>query len=176
MAQDLSVPAHRVPAVVLAGGDDASGLASMLADLLTDNVRDFPWRARVASRARGSVVLRAADHDLEVTVAFLGDCVEITDGAAEGVTTVSGPWLAMAQLCSGQLSAVQAVRRGELAVRLGHHLPAAAAAGFVLSVPESFYAEGEPAPDRRSAVAVGAVVVAAVAVGVAVVVRRRTSM
>jgi hypothetical protein len=142
------------PEVVLIGEDDASGMASMLAALLADNVRDFPGRARIAARARGSVVLRTADHGLDVTVSFCGGRVEVRDGAADGVTVVAGPWLTMAQLCSGQLSPVRAVRAGDLDVQPGRGLPAAAAAGYVLSVPESFYREAD-APvrgDDRSAV------------------------
>jgi hypothetical protein len=154
-----------VPEVVLVGGDDASGMASMLADLLTDNLRDFPGRARVAARTRGSVVLSAADHELDVTLSFGGGRVEVRDGAADGVTTVSGPWLTMAKLCSGQVSPVRAVRLGELDVRRGRHLPTAAAAGYVLSVPESFYA-GRDETARRTGRTVSPAVVAA---GVAVV-------
>jgi hypothetical protein len=139
------------PEVVLTGGDDASGLAAMLADLLRDNLADFPGRARVAARLRGPVVLRAADHDLAVTISFDGDRIEIRDGATEGAAVVEGEWLAMAKLCSGQLAPWTALRAGEMAVRRGRPLHAAAGAGYVLSVPASFYAEAEGTSPGRVA-------------------------
>lgn len=144
------------PEVVLAGGDDASGLASMLADLLRDNLTDFPGRARVAARLRGPVVLRAADHDLAVTISFDGDRIEVRDGSTEGAAVVAGEWLAMAKLCSGQLAPWTALLAGDLALQRGRPLHAAAGAGYVLSVPASFYAEAEggspPSPVSRPAV------------------------
>jgi len=167
------------PEVILVDGDDASGLASMLADLMTDNLRDFPGRARVATRARGSVVMRAADHDLDVTLTFSPGRVEIRDGAAEHTATVAGPWLAMAKLCSGQVSPVAALRAGDLTLTTGRGLGTAAAAGYVLSVPASFYedadgADGQPTgPDRRLLVAVAVVVGTGAAVAVTIVLRRR---
>lgn len=159
------------PEVVLAGGDDASGLASMLADLLRDNLADFVGRARVARRLRGPVVLRAADHDLSVTLSFEGDRVVVRDGTTEGAAVVAGEWLAMAQLCSGQLAPWTALRGGELTLERGRPLHAAAGAGYVLSVPASFYAEAEggspPSPTPRPAVLLlvgaGSVVVVLVA-------------
>ncbi len=175
------------PQVVLTDGDDASGLASMLAGLLADNLRDFRGRSRVAGLARGAVVLRASDHDLDVTVSFGQGRVEITDGAAPGVTVVAGPWLAMAQLCSGQLPPLRALREGQLALTPGRHLPAAAAAGFVLSVPASFYEEAgsagtgsddtqaaaQAAARRQVMIAAGVGAGAALVVGIVVLRRRR---
>ncbi len=142
---------HKTPDVVLTNGDDASGMASMLAGLLEDNVRDFPGRARIASNARGSVVMRADDRDTAVTVSFGPGRVEISDGAAPGVTEIAGEWLAMAGLCSGQLSPIKAVKDKELTIKPGKHLPAAAVAGYVLSVPEAFYAEDGDAAKARAA-------------------------
>lgn len=172
---------HNAPEVVLVDGDEASGMASMLAGLLADNVRDFPGRARVAARARGSVVLRAADRKVDVTLSFDKGRVEVRNGAESGVTIVAGPWLAMARLCSGQLSPVKAVRGGELEITPGRHLPAAAVAGYVLSVPESFYeqAGGEGGskpgamPSRTTLIAVGVGGVVVIGVTAILISRRR---
>lgn len=153
--------------VELEGGDDASGLASMLADLLRDNLRDFGGRAKIARLTRGSVVFRAADHDLDVTIQFLGNRIVVRDGAEPGVTIVAGPWLAMAQLCSGQLPPFKAMRGGELDITPGRSLPTAGAAGFVLSVPESFYLDEEAAAARRAKNRQKAALAAALVVSVA---------
>ena len=58
------------PVVVVPGGEDASGMATMIAGLLADNVRDFPSRARAARLARGAVVLQATDRGFAVTLSF----------------------------------------------------------------------------------------------------------
>ncbi|HMV74755.1 MAG TPA: hypothetical protein PKB00_09300, partial [Microthrixaceae bacterium] len=103
-----------VPPVVLRDGDDASGMALMIAGLLEDNLRDFPGRARVAARTRGSVVLTASDRDVSITVTFGSDGVEIADGARPGVAAMSGPWLTMSRVCSGRITPWRAIRDREL--------------------------------------------------------------
>ncbi len=159
------------PEVVLADGDEASGMATMLGGLLEENLRDYRGRARVAGLARGDVVLTASDRDISVTVSFRGDEVVVSNGPAEGAAALAGPWLEMAKLCSGQVNPVRALARRELTVEPHGRLDAVAAAGYVLSVPVSFYGDPEALAAlgrrrRRAAVAV-------VAVGAVLVVRAR---
>lgn len=129
------------PSVVLRDGDDASGMAYMLGGLLEDNLRDFPSRARVARVLRGPVVMTASDRDMSVTIEFMRGQIELRDGADVGATVISGPWLAMTKLCSGQKSPVAAFREGDVRITRYRGAPIAAGAGFVLSVPTSFYEE-----------------------------------
>jgi hypothetical protein len=157
VAHDLMDRAVRstrlIPDVVLSDGDDASGMATMLGALLEDNLRDFPSRARVAARTRGPVAFRASDRDIAVTLSFGRGRVEIHNGAISGVPIVTGTWLAMANLCSGKLSPLRAVRSGEIEVHAGRNLPAVAAVAYVLSVPASLYERtrsDEPARHRRA--------------------------
>ncbi|HMU80222.1 MAG TPA: hypothetical protein PKC57_08185 [Microthrixaceae bacterium] len=167
-----------VPPVVLRDGDDASGMAVMIAGLLEDNLRDFPGRARVAARTRGSVVLTASDRDVSITVTFGSDGVEIADGARPGVAAMSGPWLTMSRVCSGRNTPWRAIRERELALGGGRSVWALPAAGFVLSVPASFYedasggsdADGAGAGDGRGSAADHRVVAGAVVAGATVAV------
>ncbi|MCB1267013.1 MAG: hypothetical protein KDB19_02745 [Microthrixaceae bacterium] len=167
-----------VPPVVLRDGDDASGMAVMIAGLLEDNLRDFPGRARVAARTRGSVVLTASDRDVSITVTFGSDGVEIADGARPGVAAMSGPWLTMSRVCSGRNTPWRAIRERELALGWGRSVWALPAAGFVLSVPASFYedasvgsdADGAGAGDGRGSAADHRVVAGAVVAGATVAV------
>jgi len=140
-----------VSPVVLRDGDDASGMAVMIAGLLEDNLRDFPGRARVAARTRGSVVLTASDRDLSITVTFGSDGVEIADGARPGVAAMSGPWLTMSRVCSGRITPWRAIRDRELALGWGRSVWALPAAGFVLSVPASFYEDASGGSDADAA-------------------------
>lgn len=156
------------PEVVLPAGDEASGLATMLADLLRDNMKDYPGRARAAALARGAVVMRASDRDISVTLSFHGREVVVTDGTASGAPVIAGPWLEMAKLCSGQLSPIKAVAQKQLVISpSAHGLTALAGAGYALSIPPSFYGDEEAVAKRRRqtqitiAVVVGVVVLIA---------------
>jgi len=153
-----------VPGVVVPAGDDASGLATMLADLLRDNMKDFPARARAAGLARGDVVMCASDREVSVTLSFSGKEVVVTDGAMPGAPVIRGAWLDMAKLCSGQISPVRAVLQRRIEITpSAHGLTALAGASYALSVPSSFYGDEEAAAKRRQQVqaAVGVTVGAA---------------
>lgn len=135
------------PRVVLRDGDDASGMATMLAELLRDNLRDFPRRARVAARTRGDLVLTASDRDLSITLSFGRDGIEVADGAAEGAPRMAGAWLEMSRVCSGRVSPLRALAGRDLKLSWGRHIWVVPAGGFVLSVPASFY--GDTSVTRR---------------------------
>jgi cytochrome c oxidase assembly protein subunit 15 len=137
------------PVVIVPGGEDASGMATMIGGLLADNVRDFPSRARAARLARGAVVLQATDRGIAVTLSFGRGEVAVTDGATPGVAVIAGAWLDMAQLCSGQGSFAGALVRRQVRIRRGHGMAVLPVAALALSVPRSFY---EPArvAERRS--------------------------
>ncbi|MBI2168418.1 MAG: hypothetical protein HYU28_02800 [Actinobacteria bacterium] len=156
MAQDLGLN------VRLADGDDASGLAVMVADLLADNVREFRGRAAVARVARGDLVLNASDRDVSVTLSFRPGEVVVSNGAAEGAPVLAGPWLDMAGVCSGRTSPVAALLRRRLRVTRGDRMSVVPAGGFTLSVPASFY--GESNRRRRILVAGVALLLLAVCV------------
>jgi len=129
------------PTVILTDGDDATGMASMLAGLLEGNLTDFSSRAVAARSLRGEVVFTTADRDLSVTIRFLGERIEVCDGVVAGATTIRAPWMTMAKLCSGQVSPVRALADRDLTVSLGHGAFTAAGASFVLSVPPSYYGD-----------------------------------
>jgi len=161
------------PQVVRAAGDEASGLASMIADLLEQNIGDFPLRARAVALTRGAVVLTASDQDLSVTLQFGEGRVIVRDGAVPGAPALAGTWLEMAKVCSGQISTLAAVRERTIRVTPGHNPLALAGAGFALSVPPSFY---EDDAARRARHRRATLITLAVAAGVLVVLlaRRRS--
>lgn len=138
------------PEVVLVDGDDASGLAAMIAGLLEENVKAFRSRAAAARLARGRIVLEASDRGMAVTLSFGPGRVLVSDGAAGGAPVVAGDWLAMAKLCSGQASMIGAVVHGQARVRGHKGLAALPAATFALTVPRSFYEEREGGGSRAS--------------------------
>lgn len=164
--------------VVIADEDDASGMATMLGGLLGDNLRDFPSRARVARMLRGPVVLTASDRGVSVTLEFRSGRVEVRDGSEPGAPEVAGPWLMMTKLCSGLMSPIAAVRSGEVGLHHVARAPLAAGAGFVLSVPPSFYEADDPAAQqarrRRRRVRVAVVVGVVAVVGVLMMRSRRS--
>lgn len=145
----MPAPSVTRPAVTLAAGDEASGMAVMLGDLLADNLRDYPARARVARMVRGPVVMTAADHDRSITVRFSGPRIMIEEGAASGAPAMAGPWLDLAKICSGGLSPLQAIKEHRIEVHNLRRPDLLAAAGFVMSVPASYYASDEEAARAR---------------------------
>lgn len=152
IARCASSLAARAPAVVISGGDDASGMASMLADLLTSNLRDFPSRARAASIARGNLVLQASDRDVAVTLTFQPGRITITDGPTPTAPLLYGPWMELAKLCSAQSSPMASLAHGHVRVSRGSAhgvlwLNVIPLGSYSLSVPGSFY--DDPATARR---------------------------
>ncbi len=141
-------------------------MAIMLADLLSDNLRDFPGRARVAARTRGALVLTASDRDLSITLTFGRGGIEVTDGAAPGAPSMAGSWLAMSRVCSGRISPLRALIDRELTVGRGRHLSVVPAGGFVLSVPASFYDDTGAIARRRRKVLIGVGIASVVVVAV----------
>lgn len=153
---DVTVPTSDRP-VILRDGDDASGMATMIAELLTDNLRDFPARARVAARTRGALVLHADDRDVAITLSFEPDRIEIADGGLPGAPTMAGSWLAMSAVCSGRTAPLRAVVRRDIRIRRGRAMWTVPMAGFVLSVPASFYDDDVATRRRRICVGISAV-------------------
>jgi len=152
------------PAVRLEGGDAASGLAFMIGDLIEGNLRDFPARRRVASRTRGQVALEASDRAAAITLSFRPGEVVVAEGISPDTPVLSGEWLTMAQMCSGQISPVRALASKQLSISGMSNPMCVAAAGFVLSVPESFY-EPEAVAERRRKVLIWALAATAVSGG-----------
>jgi len=161
------VASRLTPAVAVEGGEQASGLATMVADLLRQNLGDSRTRALVALTTRGDVGLTASDHQLSVTVSFLGRSLRIADraGGTDGDTAavdpyMAGEWLELAHVCSGQHSPFAAWRTHSVSIEPRGHAGRLAAAGFVLSAP----AVGEGAARRRRWVVLVACSIAALSV------------
>lgn len=168
-------PRSSGPAVILRDGDEASGMATMIAGLLEDNLRDFPGRARVASRTRGAIVLTASDRDVSITLSFGRNGVEVSDGAQPGIPAMAGPWLTMSRVCSGRITPFRAIADRELKVTPGRSLWVVPAAGFVLSVPASFYGDAEAIRKQRLQIAAVVVTILTLIVIVAVIRAQRES-
>lgn len=151
------------PNVRLEAGDDASGFATMIGDLIADNLRDYAGRRRVARLAKGDVVLSATDKTAEITISFLGDEIVVREGAVPGGSLLAGPWVEMAKLCSGRLNPVRALASGALNVEVRNQPALITATGYVMSVPPSYY--GDTSRRRNVAIAIGATAVVGAAVG-----------
>jgi hypothetical protein len=135
------VAPHLTRLVTVEGGEHASGLAAMVADLLEQNLADSTTRALVASVTRGDVELVASDHDLSVTVSFLGGSLTVSDSPNRrgdvGIVAprLAGEWLQLSHVCSGQRSPFDAWREGAVVIQAHGHAGRLAAAGFALSAP-----------------------------------------
>ena len=152
------------PRISVPAGDEASGLAEMVAGLLAANLADSRARAAIARLARGQLVLSTTDRPAAVTLTFHGDEVIIDDGAVTNAPSLAGPWLELAHVCSGTRSPAAALIARDLRVACRRRPHLAAMAGFVLAAPADV---DTAAARRRRAVrtlaAPGAVAIGAVA-------------
>jgi hypothetical protein len=171
------VASRLTPGVTVKGGEEASGLASMVADLLRQNLADSRTRAAVALATRGDVGLTASDHGLSVTVSFRGGSVTVADDPGEAsrqavpAPVMAGNWLELAHVCAGQRSPFSAWRAGDVFIEPGGHPARLAAAGYLLAAP----AIGEDLVRRRRRVVLAASVAAAASAGAWGVRSRRRS-
>jgi putative sterol carrier protein len=104
--------------------DDAtSGLASIVQQLLEQQLADSTQRRARASRLRGRIRLTATDYDTSVTVDFRGDEIAISDGSAGTLdATIAGPYQSLTKLLQGRSNPLLEHLRGRLKVtsRMGN--------------------------------------------------------
>jgi hypothetical protein len=123
------------PRVTVPAGDQASGLAEMVAGLVAANLADSRSRSLLARVARGPLVLRTTDRPAAVTVTFSGAEVAVDDGGVPHAPVLAGPWLELAHVCSGTRSPWSAIAARDLRVAPGRRPHLLAVAGFVLAAP-----------------------------------------
>ena len=123
--------------VVLAQGDAASGLASMMGTLLAQNVERVPARYADFRRVEGDVSIEVKDLDQAITLSFSGDRCTIHNGRTGSprvsITTDSETLMRLSMLHIGPLglpnyfdepgrNVLRAMRTGRLRIRGMHHL------------------------------------------------------
>jgi hypothetical protein len=106
--------------VVLADADRASGLADMLQQYLQQTVESSTDKARAAGRIRGGVTVCAAeDAEVRVRVEFEGARIAIADADRAAPPSITGDFLSVAHLLSGEENAGALLIRRRIAVRCG---------------------------------------------------------
>jgi hypothetical protein len=123
--------------VVLAEGDGASGLASMMGTLLAQNVERVPRKYEDFRRVNGDVSIAVKDLDQAITLSFSGDRCTIHNGRTGtprvGITTDSETLMRLSMLHIGPLGlpnyfdepgrdVLRAMRTGKLRISGMHHL------------------------------------------------------
>lgn len=152
------IPAPVGCAVVLHGGDTASGLADLLHQFLTQIVAADPARARRAARLRGALLFRAAeDPAVCVRIDFTGDRIDVIDhlGPDRGLPVITSDFVTTAHLTTGEERPLPLLLRGRLRVRVPWQR-----GPFLLRVLRVLQL---PAPRRRRRVFLAAALVAALA-------------
>lgn len=124
--------------VVLAEGDDASGLASMMGTLLAQNVERVPAKYADFRRVDSDVVIDVRDLGEAITLSFNGDRCTIHNGRTGtprvSITTDSETLMGLSMLHIGPLglpnyfdepgrNVLKAMRTGKLRIRGMHHIP-----------------------------------------------------
>lgn len=123
--------------VVLAQGDDASGLASMMGTLLAQNVEREPRKFADFRRVESDVLIDVKDLGEAITLSFVGDRCTIHNGRTGkprvSITTDSETLMGLSMLHIGALglpnyfdepgrNVLRAMRTGKLRIRGMHHI------------------------------------------------------
>jgi hypothetical protein len=126
-----------VPEVVLADGDNASGLASMMGTLLAQNVERAPQKFEDFRRVEGSVLIDVSDLGEAITMSFVGDRCTIHNGSRGKprvrIRTDSETLMGLSQLKIGRLgfpnyfddngkAVLRAMSKGKLRIGGMHHV------------------------------------------------------
>jgi hypothetical protein len=124
--------------VVLAEGDDASGLASMMGTLLAQNVERVPRRFEDFRRVDSDVVIDVKDLGEAITLSFNGERCTIHNGRTGtprvSISTDSETLMRLSMLRIGPLglpnyfdepgrNVLHAMRTGKLRIRGMRHIP-----------------------------------------------------
>jgi hypothetical protein len=91
--------------VDLIGADDASGLADMLHQFMSQNLEESAKKRAQARRLAGTVLFRAAeDEEVCVRMAFFGDRIELADYSGEvgKLPAITSDFLSTAHLTTGE--------------------------------------------------------------------------
>jgi hypothetical protein len=95
-----------------------SGLASIVAQYLEQDLAEFEEKRRRASRLRGRVAMTASDHDATVTLDFRGEEIFIWDGKRPPLdASIEGPYQGLVRLLQGEANPLREHLRGLLRVR-----------------------------------------------------------
>ena len=112
-----------MPEVVLASGDEASGLANMLGTLLAQNVERHPEKYRDFRNVNAAVVFDITDLGSAVTLSFAGDTCTVQEGAVGRprlrLRTDSATLMGLSQVRIGALGLPNYVDPAGRAVRPG---------------------------------------------------------
>ena len=126
-----------MPEVVLADGDAASGLASMMGTLLAQNIERAPQKFEDFRRIEASVLIEVSDLGEAITMSFVGDRCTIHNGSLGKprvrIRTDSDTLMGLSQLKIGRLgfpnyfddngkAVLRAMSKGKLRIGGMHHL------------------------------------------------------
>lgn len=123
--------------VILAEGDNASGLASMMGTLLAQNVERVPQKYEDFRRVNADVLIDVKDLGEAITLSFSGERCTIHNGRSGrprvGIVTDSDTLMGLSMLHIGALGlpnyfddagrgVLRAMRTGRLRIRGMHHI------------------------------------------------------
>ena len=126
-----------MPEVVLADGENASGLATMMGTLLAQNVERAPQKLDDFRRIDSDVAIDVTDLGESITLSFAGDRCTIHNGARGRtrvrIRTDSETLMGLSQLKIGPLglpnyfddngrAVIRAMSRGRLRIKGMHHV------------------------------------------------------
>lgn len=155
--------------VAVVAPEEPSGLASMLAQYFEQNIDDFPRKSDQARKVRGKLAIEAVEGDVAVTVSFVGDRIEISEGCDAGADMfVRGGIFDINELALGGAGALGKIARGRIKIRSTwrHPVFALRVARF-MSLPAELKSGGSASPAMTLGWKIAAAACGAAALGAA---------
>ena len=152
----------RAPAVTVAAGDGASGLANIVGQYLEQVLADSHAKRAEASVLRGRMGLRAREGDVAVTLVFGDDGIVIEEGLREPDAVISGEVEFLMHVLAGRANPAWEIGGGHVLVQPGLQRPLFAYQAYhLMRLPGVHVWSGLPRPPLG--LVVGAAAVTAVA-------------
>lgn len=148
-------------AITIVAGDEASGLANIVAQYLGQLLADSAEKQETAARLRGRLGLRAREGDVAVTIVFSGEGIAIEEGLREPDGLISGEVEYLMHVLAGRANPAWEVLGRRLAIRPGVRRPLFAYRAYsLMRLPGVHLWSGVPRPALSTVMAGAALGVA----------------
>jgi putative sterol carrier protein len=142
-------------------GDDASGLANIIAQYLEQVLDDSAEKRAEASSLEGRLGLQAREGDVAVTIVFAGDSIAIEEGLQDPDAVIGGEREFLMHVMAGKANPAWEMLRRKMTVGLGSQRPMFAYQAYsLMRLPGVHVWNGVPRPPTGLIVGASAVLLA----------------
>ncbi len=151
--------------IKIVAGDDASGLANIIAQYLEQVLEDSAEKRAEASALEGRLGLQAREGDVAVTIVFAGDSIEIEEGLRDPDAVIGGELEFLMHVMAGKANPAWEMLTRKMTIGLGVQRPMFAYQAYsLMRLPGVHVWDGMPRPPRGLLAGASAVLLAVAAI------------